>query len=217
MKKEIFIIGSGGFAKEVAFLIEDINKSHKDEWIIRGFVNSQEKLGTQNGKYSVVTTDDEISNSQENIFVALGIGEPNLSKKIITKFKSNKNISFPNLLHPNFIGDIDGFKMGEGNIITSGNIFTTDIIIGSFNIFNLGCTLGHDAVIGDFNIFNPSVNLSGGVKISNQNLIGTGAQILQNITFECDRVIIGAGAVLSKNINEPGVYIGIPAKKRDEK
>ena len=29
----------------------------------------------------------------------------------------------------------------------------------------------------------------------------------------CDKVVIGAGAVVTKDIKEPGVYIGNPAKK----
>ena len=29
----------------------------------------------------------------------------------------------------------------------------------------------------------------------------------------CDNVVIGAGAVVTKNITEPGVYVGNPAKK----
>jgi acetyltransferase-like isoleucine patch superfamily enzyme len=33
----------------------------------------------------------------------------------------------------------------------------------------------------------------------------------------CEGVIIGAGAVVTKNINEPGTYAGNPAKKVGEK
>ncbi|WP_425392311.1 hypothetical protein [Ekhidna sp.] len=29
----------------------------------------------------------------------------------------------------------------------------------------------------------------------------------------CDHVVIGAGAVVTKNINEPGIYAGNPAMK----
>ena len=68
------------------------------------------------------------------------------------------------------VGDWEQIKIGEGNIICAGNIFTTDIEIGSFNVFNLDCTVGHDTVIGSYNIINPSVNISGGVKITKEIL-----------------------------------------------
>ena len=40
--------------------------------------------------------------------------------------------------------------------------------------------------------------------------IGTNATILP-VTI-CDQVVIGAGAVVTKDINEPGIYVGNPAR-----
>ncbi len=48
-------------------------------------------------------------------------------------------------------------------------------------------------------------------KIGNKVSIGSNATILP-ISI-CDNVVIGAGAVVTKNITEPGVYAGNPAKK----
>lgn len=47
--------------------------------------------------------------------------------------------------------------------------------------------------------------------IGNQVSIGSNATILP--VSICDKVVIGAGAVVTKDINEPGVYVGNPAKK----
>ncbi len=47
--------------------------------------------------------------------------------------------------------------------------------------------------------------------IGNNVSIGSNATILP-ISI-CDSVVIGAGAVVTKNITEPGVYVGNPAKK----
>ena len=47
-------------------------------------------------------------------------------------------------------------------------------------------------------------------KIGNQVSIGTNATILP-VTI-CDRAVIGAGAVVTKNITEPGFYVGNPAR-----
>jgi len=207
--KDIVIIGSGGFAKELAFLIEDINKVHA-QWNVLGYIDNQNETSTS--KYSVVYNDDELLNTKKPIAVAFGIGSPELIKKLTEKFKTNPLISFPNIIHPSVIGDFGFIKIGEGNILCARNIFTTDIEIGSFNIFNLNNTIGHDVKIGDFNIINPSVNISGGVVINDQTLIGTGTQILQykNIV---SMSVIGAGSVVTKNITEAGVYVGSPAHK----
>ncbi|GAA4279505.1 acyltransferase [Aquimarina mytili] len=47
--------------------------------------------------------------------------------------------------------------------------------------------------------------------ISNNVSIGSNATILP--VKICDHVVIGAGSVVTKNIEEPGVYAGNPAKK----
>lgn len=47
--------------------------------------------------------------------------------------------------------------------------------------------------------------------IGNKVSIGTNATILP--VSICDNVVIGAGAVVTKDINEPGIYAGNPAKK----
>jgi acetyltransferase-like isoleucine patch superfamily enzyme len=48
-------------------------------------------------------------------------------------------------------------------------------------------------------------------KIGNHVSIGSNATILP-VTI-CDNVVIGAGAVVTKNITSPGTYVGNPAKK----
>lgn len=47
--------------------------------------------------------------------------------------------------------------------------------------------------------------------IGNHVSIGSNATILP--VSICDHVVIGAGAVVTKNITEPGIYAGNPAKK----
>ena len=51
-------------------------------------------------------------------------------------------------------------------------------------------------------------------KIGNNVSIGSNATILP--IEICDNVVIGAGAVVTKNIVESGVYVGNPAKKIKE-
>ncbi len=206
--KNLVILGSGGFAKEVAFLVKDINR-HQPAYNFIGFIDTPNET---NHHLDLAGDDEWLINQNSMLSVVIGIGNPGLVKKLIAKFSSNKHLEFPNLIHPKAIGDWENIRMGKGNIVCAGNIFTTDIEIGSFNIFNLNCTLGHDARIGNYNVFNPTVNLSGGIIIGDANLIGTGAQILQYLTLDSD-IIVGAGAVVNKNLLGPGTYVGIPAKK----
>lgn len=208
---DIVIIGAGGLAKEVAFLIDQINRGGK-KWNLLGFVVSNEKdVGLSNGKYKSINTDSWLMKCNERLHVAFGIGSPKQIKRIKEKILVNENVKFPNLIHPNVIGNWDEIKMGVGNIVFPGCIFTTDIKIGSYNIFNLNCTIAHDVIIEDENVINPSVSISGGVKIGRRVTIGTGAKIIQNISVG-DDITIAMGAVVMTNLYKKGTYFGNPAK-----
>ena len=207
--QDIVILGTGGFAREVAFLIEEINRV-SPTWRILGLVEADERqVGTQIGKYSILCAESDLA--KRNVAATIGIGNPAIIKKIVENFKDYSNISFPNLIHPNTIGDRERISMGRGNIICAGNILTTDIQIGSFNIFNLNSTYGHDIQIGDYCVFNPGLNLSGGLKIGNSCLVGTGATILQYLSIG-DGATIGGGAVVTKNVEAGVTVVGVPAK-----
>ena len=209
--KDIVILGTSGMAKETAFLIDDINRV-KETWNFLGYLtNDLTLVGKNNGKYKIIQHDDWLQTYTKTLSVVIGIGTPSLISVLSNMLIEIKNLSFPNLIHPNVVGDWDRIELGIGNIITAGNIFTTDIKIGSFNIFNRNSTIGHDSSIEDCNVINPNATISGGVKIGNNCLIGTGAQILQYLTVESN-TILGAGAVATKDIPGDCTAVGIPAK-----
>jgi acetyltransferase-like isoleucine patch superfamily enzyme len=83
-------------------------------------------------------------------------------------------------------------------------------------------TVGNDCFIGHGVMFINDVFSNGGpargdkskwknTVIGNHVSLGSNATILPvNI---CDHVVVGAGAVVTKDITEPGIYAGNPAKK----
>ena len=212
MIKDIVIIGAGGLAKEVAFLIEEINKE-KMQWNILGFIDNNEKnVGVKLNDIPIIGTDDWLISQGKSMNIAFGIGYPNLIKKLSINYNKNSFFEFPNLIHPNVIGNWNNISLGDGNIICASNVFTTSIHIGSFNYFNFACTIAHDSIIGNYNIINPTTIISGGVKIEDEILLGTGSIILQYNNV-CSKCVIGAGSVVTKSILKPGTYLGTPAKK----
>ena len=202
--KDIVIIGAGGFAREVHFLLKEINKVSK-EWNFLGYVSPEPSESHYFG-------DDELLKAYEKpLNLVIGIGNPVLIQKISNEYQHFKHFTFPNLFHPNTICDWESAEFGKGNIVCANCIFTVNQRIGSFNIFNLAGTYGHEIVIGDGNVFNPGVNCSGEVSFGNFNLIGTNAAILQQISIGQNNKI-GAGAVLTKSFENDLTLVGIPAK-----
>ena len=88
--------------------------------------------------------------------------------------------------------------------------------MGKHVIINLSCTLGHDCIVNDYCTINPGVNISGKVVLKECVDVGTGTKIIQGKNV-CKNVTLGAGSVVVKDIKEPGIYVGVPAKKNQKK
>jgi len=206
---KIVIYGSGGFAREVVHLIEDINEK-KEEWEVLGFIDDNiENHGEIINDLPVLGGIDWI-NEQGSIAVAMGIGSPNAKKAIMTNLKELSNVTYPNLIHPSV--KFSKFNtIGKGNVICEGNILTTNIAIKDFVTINLNCTIGHDTVIGSYTTILPNASVSGNVVFEERVDFGTNATIIQGIKVG-EGTIIGAGAVAVKDLPANCTAVGMPAK-----
>ena len=206
--EKIAIVGSGGFAREILTLIDDIN-SRQPTYEVVGFVDSDTSK-TIHG-YPVIGDDEYVNQVKESLSVVIAIGEPHLKKKIRNKY-TNPLVKFPSLIHPSvLIGSKDTVSVGEGCVICAGCILTTDIKIKDFVTLNLMCTVGHDTEIDNYCSFMPSVNISGEVKVNESVYVGTGAKIINQIEIG-NNTIVGAGAVVTKSLLADCTAVGVPAK-----
>ena len=71
----------------------------------------------------------------------------------------------------------------------------------------------HDNVIEDFVHVSVGVKLGGTVHVGKKTWIGLGSCINNNINI-CSNCVIGAGAVVVRDIDEQGIYVGVPAKQK---
>lgn len=205
--KNIVIIGAGGFGREVAWLIEDINRVNP-EWNIVGFVDDNENIqGKEINGYKVVGNIDWLKD--QDLYVVSAIGNPINKKKVVKRLEGSKN-KYPILIHPSVIYS-SIVEFGEGAIICAGNIISVNIKIGKHVIVNFDCTIGHDAILDDFTTVLPSVNVSGNVTVEECVSVGTGTAIIQGVTIGAN-TIIGAGAVVVKDLPANCTAVGAPAK-----
>lgn len=205
--KDIVIIGAGGFGREVAWLIEEINKI-EHQWNILGFIDDNFAIKNKDINGYKVIGDIEWLKNQE-LYAVCSIGDPRTKKDIIDRLNGSK-IKYPTLIHPSVMLS-SKIEIGEGSIICAANILTVNITIEKHVIINLNCTVGHDVYIKGFSTILPGVNISGNVLIEKCVSIGTGSAIIQGITIN-ENVIIGAGSVVVRDLPKNCTAIGIPAK-----
>lgn len=208
--KKIAIYGSGGFGREVEFLIQDINKKTLLYEFI-GYFDDGKPKGEIINSFPVLGGMKELNEYKEDLCLAISVANPSTKKNIIKNIQ-NKKISFPSLLHPSaWIGNEEVTKIGKGCIICAGVIITVNIELNDFIILNLSCTVGHDTNIGKYCSFMPAVNISGEVNIKDEVYVGTGVKIINQLEIG-ENTIIGAGAVVSKSLPANCTAVGVPAK-----
>lgn len=208
--KKLYIVGAGGFGREVLWLAKRVNDI-TPIWNIAGFIDDNETLhGTIQDEYPVLGGCDYLATIEENIWVIIAVGAARVKKIIAEKLSQYENIHFATLIDPSVILS-DRIEIKEGSIICAGTILTVDITIGRHVILNLDCTVGHDVIIEDYVTAYPSVNISGNVIVGEEAELGTGMQIIQGKKIG-KQSIVGAGSVVIKDIPEQCTAVGSPAK-----
>jgi acetyltransferase-like isoleucine patch superfamily enzyme len=120
-----------------------------------------------------------------------------------------------------------GCKIGDNTFIGPFTEIQKDVIIGNnckIQSHTFICELvsiGNDCFIGHGVMFINDVFSGGGPARGDKSkwkstVIGNNVSIGSNATILpisiCDNAVIGAGAVVTKNITDPGTYAGNPAK-----
>jgi sugar O-acyltransferase (sialic acid O-acetyltransferase NeuD family) len=191
-------------------LIDQINQSNP-RWRFFGYFDDGIQKGTLINGYPVKGTAQDLLILDRELYVVFAIGNPKVKKYVVEIVKANQYLKFPVLVHPTVLMDSNFVHLGEGCIITANNVITTNINIGKHVIVNLSCTIGHDTSIGHYSSIMPGVNISGEVAMHEGVYVGTGAKIINQLTLG-QWSVVGAGAVVSKDVAPHTTVVGVPAK-----
>lgn len=198
--KKLIIIGASGHGKVVA----DI--ALKTGYEILGFLDDNDCLKELLG-YPVLGKIEEMNKYVEECEFIIAIGDNSVREKISTQ----KNISRCTLIHPKAVIGMD-VQIDEGSVIMANATINSSVQIGKHCIINTGAIVEHDDFLENYVHISPNAALAGNVKVGKRTHIGIGANVKNNINIVSD-VIIGAGAVVIRDIKEKGVYVGIPARR----
>lgn len=206
--KTIAIYGAGGFGRETAWLIQEINQA-SDTWNLMGYFDDGQRKGSLFEGLPVLGGMNELNAMTDSMDIVVAIANPATRKKVVSSI-INRKISFPEVVHPTVRRGSPANRFSRGCIITAGVILTTGISVGEFCIINLAATVGHDSRLGDYSSIMPQCSISGNVTIGDEVFVGAGARILQGISLG-EKSVVGAGAVVTKSFPPSSRLIGVPA------
>ena len=195
--RKLIIIGASGHGKVVADIA--VLNGYKD--IV--FLDDDESVKKCAG-WPVVGKSTEAPDGE--VFVA--VGNPQSRKRLMEHYTDRMQ---PILIHPKATV-AENVKIGSGTVVMAGVVINPGARIGTGCILNTACSVDHDCVLGDYVHIAVGSHLCGTVSIGNMTWIGAGTTVSNNVNI-CGDCTIGAGAVVIKDIEEEGTYIGVPAKK----
>ena len=119
----IAIYGAGGFGKEVACLIDRINRNGGN-WNLIGFFDDTKPAGSSVSRYGTVLGNmDALMQINHPLAVAIAINDNKVVRRL-RELISNPHITFPNLIDPSL------FLVDEQTVTTSGSGFAQFTING---------------------------------------------------------------------------------------
>lgn len=205
--KKLYILGAGGFGRELLWWVKDIN-AVKSTWDIVGFLD--DNLNALDGvecDYKVVGTIKDWQPKEDEEF-ALAFGSPALKRKIVDIMKA-KGAKFATVIHPS--AQVSEFAhYGEGFIMFPDSKLSCNSTVGDF-VTLLATKIGHDTYIGDFSVISGGCNVVRNVCIGKDVFLAAGVCIAQDIKIG-DGAYLGLGSVVLKDIPEGVTVFGNPAR-----
>jgi sugar O-acyltransferase (sialic acid O-acetyltransferase NeuD family) len=206
-KSRLFIIGAGGFGRELESWISRI-PNEKLPWILAGFIDDKpDSLNESARDLKYIGTTDYLFHEDDSVIIA--IANPDDKEKLYQKMKSK--VRFITYIDPTaIIGKYT--KIGEGCVICPNSIISANAILGDCVTVNLGSQIGHDAKVGSFSSLMGNVDIGGSSSLGKKCYMGTQSCLTPKIKLG-DDITIGIGSVVVNNLVEPGTYFGVPARK----
>ena len=216
-RRELVIIGAGGFGAIVASVVRDINASaianaHLATWDIVGYADaSAAKRGTQHEGYHVHGSIEETGHvfKGRELWFFSAIGE-NWARGKVAEAAEKLGWKAATLIHPT-ASLSPRVEVGPGTYIGPLAVVSVNTKIGIHAIVDMHVSIGHDAVLKDFCAVYPGARISGCCHIGEYALVGSNATLLPG-TVVGDRAVIGASSLASSCVEADTTVLGVPGR-----
>ena len=197
----VWVYGAGGHGKVVADLLLAAN------WHVRGFVDDDKKTPTtclglpvHQHLTHVVKGDD---------MVALAIGDNQLRCALAARCLAF-GLQLATAVHP-CANVANSAALAMGVVVMASAVINAEANVAQGAIINSGSVIEHDCVVEEFAHVSPNASMGGAARLGRLAHLGMGSIILPKRHVH-ERCVIGAGAVVTKDIAAATTAVGIPAR-----
>ena len=199
----ILVFGARNFSEEVADLASEVPGLR-----VAGFVENydRDRPTTLNGL--PVYWIDEVAHLAGTHKAVCGLGTT-LRLPLITH-ALRLGFEFTSVIHPTARVSPTSI-VGTGSIVSAGSVIAARAKIGSHVVINRGALIGHHVQIADCTNIGPGANIGGGCRIGEGVYVGIGATLVDHLNIG-PVTVVGAGAVVTRDLPSRVLAVGVPAK-----
>ena len=199
----LFVLGTGVWAEEVADVARDAGFS------VEGFV---ENLNPERCEATVddlpIRWVDEVAKFARTHLVVAGLGTTHRHR--FTAQAEGLGFEFATVIHPAARVSSTS-RLAPGCFVNAGAVVAAKARLGAHVIVNRGATIGHHTEVSNFCTIAPGTNIGGLCLVGPRAWIGIGATVIDRIRVG-EGCVIGAGAVVTRDVPDRVLAFGVPAK-----
>ena len=209
--RDLVIVGSGGFGREVSGLVAAVN-AVEPRWNLLGFLDDEpaphaervSRLGLR-----ILGPVVEGAARLRGVAYVIGIGSGAVRERLAASVDA-AGLEAVALVHPSAALDPD-LEVPPGTVVCAQASVTTNVRLGRHVHVDRGATIGHDATLEAFSTLHPLACVSGSVHVGARSRLGTHSVVLPGVTVGSD-VMVGAAACVVHDVPDGATVKGVPAR-----
>ncbi len=211
---DIVIYGAGSVGRLAEQIVIDINQV-RDQFNLLGFLDDDKSKHNTIQHGTPILGDLQWLKHHPKTSVVIGFSNPKQKQQLYQRLTDSGHTLFTTLVHPN-TWIANRVKIGNGSVIYPGVHLDVDVRIEKFCLINKLATVGHDTSLGAFTTISPGVNVGGYNQIGEGVEFGINSCSVQHLNIG-KWSMIGAGAVIIRNVPDEAVMVGNPGKELKRK
>lgn len=211
MKRKLLLVGGGGHCQSVIDVVEATQ-----QYQIVGIVDQARKIGEKVSGYEITETDehlDQLVRPDRCFLITVGqIMNSDVRYRLYRQIQQAGGqlatvVSPRAYVSPRAV-------VGVGSVVLHDALVNAYARIGANTIVNTKALVEHGAQVGNHCHVATGAIINGDCQLHNRVFVGSNATVAQGVTIH-ERIVIGAGAVVTHSLSEPGVYLGVPARRKE--
>jgi sugar O-acyltransferase (sialic acid O-acetyltransferase NeuD family) len=203
---KLYIYGASGHGKVVAEIALAL------DYLVSGFIDDDPSMQGKHVLELPICGGFEWlvrSARHSKLVVGLGIGDNRVRCRVAQQCR-RLGIPLITLVHPSALISPSA-AIGNGTVVMAMVVVNALAKIGDGVIINTGVIVEHDCNVGEYAHLAPNSAMGGASSLGKMSLLGMGATIIHLVRVG-DGSVVGAGAVVIKDLPDTVVAVGVPAR-----